>query len=120
MRWLLLAAFVFSASSIAQEEKENLYDGNHLLERCQLAIGIMDNHPPKGSDDIWDAGWCGGLVSGVAYASPKVCQPKGATAAQEIRVVVKYLNDNPGKLNLAEGSLVQESLAHAFPCTPKK
>ena len=42
--------------------------------------------------------------------------PTNADSDQLVRVVAKYLNDNPAKLNDPAGLLVTKSMLDAFPC----
>ena len=45
---------------------------------------------------------------------------EGVTFSQMERVVVKFLQDNPKKLNLNQSTLVVKALSKAFPCLKKK
>jgi hypothetical protein len=69
--------------------------------------------------DAYRDGYCSGLVAGVSSASPRVCPDDGVTGGQQIRVVLKYLQDHPEELHLDDALLVDRALAKAFPC-PKK
>ena len=91
-------------------------DGNDLLPRCQQAVEAID----KNANESFNAGFCLGLVQGVSYASADVCTGEGVTFSQMERVVVKFLQDNPKKLNLNQSTLVQTALSKAFPCLKKK
>lgn len=117
---LLILAFIFSASMIAVEQStSSAFDGNQLLPKCQAAIGSMDGIVWKNTDEAWGAGICGGLVAGIGYASALVCLPDGVTIGQQVRVVVKYLNDHPEQLQHDERNLIDVALASSFPCKKK-
>ena len=98
-------------------------DGNSLLAQCQQFIKASDRE--KGYDQGL-AGMCAGFVEGVlsttAFFSEslendaKLCIPKNATNGQLARVVVKYLNDNPSKLNQGKTGLVWLAMRDAYPC----
>ena len=97
---------------------QDLNSGNGLLVSCQTSIRQMDNPGMtlSFSEGLYD-GYCTGIVTGVTAASPLVCPGKGATVGQEIRVVVKFLQDHPEKLNLRNTDLIEQALSEAFPCS---
>lgn len=74
-----------------------------------------------------DAGFCGGQVHGVvvtvatwrAAASDRayICTPPEVSSHQAIRIVVKYLEDNPAQLHMQSVDSIMYALAKAFPCT---
>lgn len=106
--------------------------GSHLLPSCQAAlkIGMRGNKTimirPTATDiqDAVDGSFCGGYVLGVvdalisasATTETTYCIPANADSGQLVRVVAKYLNDNPAKLNDPAGVLVTKSIVDAFPC----
>jgi hypothetical protein len=94
-----------------------------LLPVCQNAVATS-NSSWKNVDEEYDAGFCSGLVEGVIFGrnmsdTSTICPPEGVTLLQSMRVVVKYLEGNPAKLNLHESLLVELVLAKAFPCASK-
>jgi len=95
-------------------------DGNDLLPRCQQAVEAIDKATWKNANESFNAGFCLGLVQGVSYASADVCTGEGVTFSQMERVVDKFLQDNPKKLNLNQSTLVEMALSKAFPCLKKK
>jgi hypothetical protein len=94
-------------------------DGNSLLPECQQSVEAMDRAAWKDVHESFNGGFCLGLVEGVWYASANVCTGQGVTFGQLQRVVLKFLQDNPEKLNPNDGYLVETALSRAFPC-PKK
>jgi hypothetical protein len=52
----------------------------------------------------------------MVIASPEVCTGQNVTHRQEVRVVVKYLQDHPEELDQIGGRLVEKASAQAFPC----
>jgi len=105
---LVLLAYFFILTAQAQ-------DGNKLLQQCTAALDV------KVSDPLY-AGYCFGYIEGVRMAisvySPKVfCLPSGGiTNGQAVRVVKKYLEDNPAKLHLDSFVLTVISFREAYPC----
>jgi len=119
MKWFLLAVFVLSASSIA-EQKDRL-DGNYLLDACQAAVAADDrDFAWKNANEAYQAGYCFGVVEGVAKTAADRCYPDGVTYLQAQRIVVKYLQDHPAELHHWDTSLIQVALYDAFPCPPNK
>ncbi|MDO9332383.1 MAG: Rap1a/Tai family immunity protein [Pseudomonas sp.] len=101
------------------------FDGNELLMQCRNFVTLVDGGTAR-TDVHFDAGVCGGFVQGVAntvyfYSDElkkdlKFCIPDSAPAIQLVRVVVKYLKDNPKNLNLDRMTLVWRSFMDAYPC----
>jgi Rap1a immunity proteins len=114
----LLCVGVVPVQTIGQTTSHQ--DGNDLLPRCQQAVEAIDRATWKDVNESFNAGFCLGLVQGVSYASADVCTGQGVTFSQMERVVVKFLQDNPKKLNLNQSTLVEMALSKAFPCLKKK
>lgn len=99
-------------------------DGNTLLTQCQQFVKASDRDRDFNQGE---AGMCVGFVEGVlsttAFFSEnlesgaRLCVPKTATNGQLARVVVKYLKDNPAKLNQGKTGLVWLAMKDAYPCT---
>lgn len=53
-------------------------------------------------------------------APPKYCLREGVTRGQTQKVVVKYLDENPQKLDESANLLIAYALSQAFPCPRKK
>ena len=100
-------------------------DGNELLGQCQHFIRLVDGGTAR-SDEHYDAGTCGGFVQGVNSSvffysevlekDDKFCVPDSVTNGQLVRIVVKYLKDNPKILNKDRTTLVWLALKDAYPC----
>lgn len=98
-------------------------DGNKLLSQCKIAIR---GNAGADTNDAFQAGLCFGLVQGVqetllAYDNdlPKVkrtCIPDGITKNQSVKIVYKFLEDNPKYLHELETILVIAAFQDAFPC----
>lgn len=99
-------------------------DGNKLLEACQDAENALDN---REMNIPVNAGFCVGLVQGVRHTliylneslpnNMKLCFPdKGMQNSQAIRVVLKYLRNNPENLHMDETLLVMMAYASVYKC----
>ena len=104
-----------------------LSDGNALLRDCTSALRVADGTPSKSPDDLSGAMYCTGYVAGfvdahvltVGLNSGKMvfCQPpSGIRVDQDIRIIIKYLQDHPEKLHESGRILVMMALRSAFPC----
>src|ERR1035438_8340779 len=110
-----LAVFTFSLLGLAQMKGETYDDGNYLLGSCGISARHDDGKNYGDNLELYRDGVCLGLVRGVSDISRRVCAPHGSTVMQEIRVVVKFLQDHPEKLNLRDTDLIETALAQAFP-----
>ena len=119
MKYFLAAIVLmwFAVPARAQIISNYNADGNWLLGSCQLSVQLLD-HPkvPQNNLESWRDGYCRGIVRGVASVSRVVCGGDNVTHSQEVRVVVKYLQDHPQQLNVEGGLLIQMALAKAFLC----
>jgi Rap1a immunity proteins len=108
----------------AQQTDTAFLTGQKLLGYCSQAVKSFDDDKTV---DIAEANLCIGYVAGaldmerniVALSktwTPHVCYPKNGTVEQAVRVVVKYLRDNPEGLHYSAGSTIWVALMKAFPC----
>jgi len=103
-------------------------DGNRVLEYCTSSVQFMDNGSLSSGTQSAQASWCTGYVTGVMQAldlarSLSDTQDQknypslaGIASGQAIRVIVKYLRENPEKLHERAGTLSLAALQRAFPC----
>jgi hypothetical protein len=116
---LLLTVLLFLSFPVARGQL-SVSDGNDLLPRCKAFVDSSENPNWKDSHEAFSVGYCLGLVNGISFSAPDVCPTQGVTVLQEVRVVVKYLEDNPQILNLNGAMLTERALSRAFPCKIKK
>lgn len=108
-----------------------LNDGNSLLHRCQILLRMVD-FPDDNYSNLEHllAGSCAGTVSSVVgrlatesafggKALAKLCPKVGGHIFQYVRIVVKFLSDNPQMLNRREGWLARNAFVDAYPCEAK-
>ncbi len=103
-------------------------DGNKLLEYCQVTLNQIDTRiPPSDFVTALNSGRCLGFVKGVRstmqillsdeyHTRHRVCFPTNSNDGQIIRVVVKYLKDNPERLHENETLLAMTAIQSAFRC----
>jgi len=118
MKRFAAIVFVFLASftATAQEGGGTSHDGNKLLPMCQAAVASLGSSTWKDTHESYNTSFCYGLIEGITMVSPDICPAAGVTIGQELRVVVKFLEDHPASLNQDESSLLLKALSRAFPC----
>ncbi|HET8925396.1 MAG TPA: Rap1a/Tai family immunity protein [Candidatus Acidoferrum sp.] len=87
------------------------------------------SNPGHSSNDAACLGWAEGFrdgftvhdeLLGVPQKDRMVCIPRGVTAMQTIRVIKKYIADNPAKAHRLTRYNASVALARAFPCKAGK
>jgi len=139
VRLLLVAAllglfFVCSPASTGQksaaEQPDISRSGSDFLEVCS-SVDSEGNKDPAHiqRDDATCLGWVAGFADGflvheellsVPRKDRMACVPQGVTTMQTVRVIKKYLADNPGKARRPTRYIASIALAGAFPCKAGK
>jgi hypothetical protein len=103
-------------------------DGNKLLEGCQNAERILDDKGKELSpNQITSANFCAGIVQGVGTTyftlgpslpqGQKPCFPAGGIKNEQgVRIVLKFLRDNPNILDINESLVALAAFKAAFQC----
>jgi hypothetical protein len=107
----LFAAAISLNYSFAFAQDSN--SANYIMDACR------DNLLRQMPNDkmVWYlAGTCIGEITGIGYAAKDLCIPANVTLEQMNRVVVKYIDDRPARLNENFVKLAHEALKEAFPC----
>jgi hypothetical protein len=130
---LIAVCFVCSSGGVgsksAAEQQDISRSGSKFLEICS----DIDSQPNGDSVRIHNHATCLGWVEGFAdgftvhdelLGVPEkdrmVCMSREVTAVQTIRVIKKYIADNPDKAHRATRYVASLALAHAFPCKAGK
>ncbi|WP_108098173.1 MULTISPECIES: Rap1a/Tai family immunity protein [unclassified Pseudomonas] len=99
-----------------------LADGNSLLPGCQAFINAVDDGQTPTTTQAFKGGHCAGLVQAVGQLGPMLppemrsCAPDGASITQGVRIVAKWMKENPSFLNLDETALVTTAFNQVYPC----
>ena len=124
---LIAVSFVCSGSvgSKSAEHSDISSSGSEFLEARSNANGEHKGDPVP----IHDGATCLGCVEGfrdgltvhdellgVPGKDRMICLPRAATGVQIVRVMKKYITDNPDKTHRATRYVAWLALAHAFPC----
>ena len=127
----ILAATAFGQTS----SKDISQSGNVFADVCS----VVDKHEHLSEMDVSDGAYCAGFMGGVrdgagmAFTTIKsidpsysylkgsmedfrVCFPDRVTGAQLIRVVLKFIRENPDKAHLPTVGLIVLADLQAFPC----
>jgi hypothetical protein len=104
---LAAATLTISGTSLA----EDFSSGNALYDACKDAM-------------LFQQGLCGGIISTVAdlassqttVESSRICGPKNATTGQELRVVMKYMDEHPAELNKPLSTIAYNALQEVWSC----
>ncbi len=98
-------------------------DGNALLGHCKTFLAEDNRIGDYGSGIEYGAcvGYIGGVKDSfyiwhVATVRISYCLPEEAEFDQLVRVVVKWLEDNPASLHHNAAGLVRGAFSEAFPC----
>jgi len=138
MRVLMVSAllgflFVCPPASTGQksaaEQPDISRSGKDFLEVCSSADSEGNRDASRMQRDATCLGWIAGftdgfLVYGELLSVPRrdrmACVPHGVTTIQIVRVIKKYLADNPGKAHRPTRYIASIALAGAFPCRAGK
>lgn len=118
IKWILL--ILFFNISICKSD----ISGNDLLNSCNDAIRVINNnyYAPnlyRIPEQFFNSGFCFGYIKSVIALmdnSNSFCLPLTVTNGQFVRIVTRFLNDNPEKLHYAAQPTVMYALYKTFPC----
>ena len=129
---LLAVCFACSPGSIGSKSAEQpdiSRSGSDFLEVCSSADGEHKGDPVRIQNDAACLGWVEGFrdgftvhdeLLGVRRRDRIVCIPNGITSVQIVRIIKKYLADNPDKAHRATRLVASVALASAFSCKARK
>jgi hypothetical protein len=112
---LSIAFLVFLTTQIFAEAGS----GNEIAGGCRR---VAQNISAKSMLEAAEDGFCLGLVNGLfasgEYLSEpfRFCRPRNADVGQAVRVLAKYLSDNPGKTNATGSILAVAAFRQTWPC----
>jgi hypothetical protein len=134
VRTLIAVCFVCSSASVgsksAAEQPDISRSGSDFLEFCSGINGEQKGDVAVRIHNLTTClGWVEGFrdgftvhdeVLGVPEKDRMVCTPRTVTTVQIVRVMKKYIADNPDKAHRASRYVASLSLARAFPCKASK
>ena len=124
-----IAAGTSAVPKSAAEQADISRSGSDFLQICSSVESGGDRDAARIGRDATCLGWVEGfadgfLVYGELLSVPKkdrmACVPRGVTTIQMVRVIRKYLAENPGKAHRPTRYIASIALAGAFPCRAGK
>lgn len=129
----VLAVFVCSSGGAGQksttEQPDISRSGTNFLKVCSSVDSEGNRNPVRIYNDATCLGWVEGFAEGftvhdellgVPERDRMACVPRQVTTVQTIRVIQKYIADNPDKAHRHTRYIASLALARAFPCRTKK
>lgn len=120
---------VETAQNSAAEQLDISRSGRDFLEVCSSIDSDGNRDAARIQRDATCLGWVEGfadgfLVYGELLSVPRrdrmACVPRGVTTIETVRVIKKYLADNPGKAHRPTRYIASIALAGAFPCRARR
>jgi hypothetical protein len=114
-----------SGPKIDSEQTEISRSGTDFLKLCSSVESEVDNNPLHIHNQAACLGWVEGFHDGftvhdellnVPRRDRMACMPQGVTTIRTIRVIKKYIADNPEKAHRPTRYVASLALAGAFPC----
>ena len=114
-----------SGQKSTPEQPDISRSGLDFLEVCSSVDSEGTRDAARVQRDATCLGWVQGftdgfLVYGELLSVPRrdrmACVPRGVTTIQVVRVIKKYLADNPGKAHRPTRYIASIALAGVFPC----
>jgi Rap1a immunity proteins len=128
----LLAVCVVCSGSVGSKSAASQPDisrsGSEFLEVCSTIDSERKGDPVRIHNDATCMGWVEGFrngfsvhdeLLGVPEKDRMICMSHGVTTIQIVRVMKKYVTDNPDKAHRATRFVATLALARAFPCKAK-
>jgi hypothetical protein len=111
LKYLVVAGLLLTAQVVKADMPA--VSGHDLLLGCPYFL----NGKYHNIDEAIGGATCSALVAGIAYVwTANVCQPQGITVGQQVRIVLKYLSENPKELHKLAQEIIFEALKQAWPC----
>jgi hypothetical protein len=122
---LILCSIVATAAH-AQMPQRDMQSANFMLPYCKMILEMKRTPSPgertPSPGESMGIGMCAGIVDGIAFGAQGrgenlgICAPPNATGEQRMRVVVRFLEQNPARLHENFLRLTHEALLQAWPC----
>lgn len=108
----LIAAFALNSDFAFAEA--DLNSANYIMPGCRA---LLEPDTPKDMNTKFLSSQCRAIIRGLIYASPSsICPPQSEEAREDVRIVVKYIDDQPARLHEQFFVLALEALRAVWPC----
>jgi hypothetical protein len=114
MRAKLFAVAIIGLIGPANAQSPDQTSANAVMPGCVQTLGS--------GLASFEGGYCLGLVRAIAALGPllnhelRFCPPHGVTAGQDLRVVVDFINRNPGRMHEIFDVLALEAFRNSWRC----
>jgi hypothetical protein len=119
---LFIAALsLFVSSPLLAAQMQTFKSGNKLLSECSPLFSQN-----KSKIELLAEASCFSYIKGVfdlhqtlvarGKIEAQICKPLDVDLGQIGRVIIKYIEDNPDKVNITASSLILPALSEAYPC----
>ena len=111
MQKVLLLVAILLASPIISQALARDWSANVQLPGCR-------NFVEKTNNEYFAQGNCAGLLEGILYLAEEygVCAPANIDTRQVARIVVRYIDHHPARLDNDFRQLAVEAFREAWPC----
>jgi hypothetical protein len=130
---LLAVFFVYSSGRAGPkstaEQRDISRSGSDFLEVCSSLDTERNRNPVRVYNDATCLGWVEGFADGftvrdellgVPVKDRMACVPHGVTAIRTVRIIKKYIADNPDKAHRPTRYIASLAMVGAFPCKAGK
>jgi hypothetical protein len=126
MKLLILLCFLLLPA--LTHASSGAMDGNEMLTKCRP---LWADSPSVTTKEMLDSAYCGGYIAGVIDSQTmqfamdgmdhvkgrnRYCRPEEVTNGQVLKVLKKWLDNNPEKLHLRADTIILTAMLEAFPC----
>jgi hypothetical protein len=102
-------------TDIAMAESDPEYiSANYVIQGCRAFVKEVDQNRVDEGANRFRMGRCAGIIEALRIVNP--CVPLQASQGQVIRVVVKFIDDQPARLHEDFRLLTIEALRKTWPC----
>jgi hypothetical protein len=127
----LLGVFFACSSGWAgsAEQPDITRSGSDFLEVCSGIDDQRNSNPVRANNDATCLGWVEGFADGftvhdellgVPVKDRMACVPHEATTIRTVRIIKKYIADNPDKAHRPTRYIASLAMVGAFPCKARK
>jgi Rap1a immunity proteins len=118
--FLLILACMVAGPAYAQDTAPER-SLESLVKRCRAVLRVADSGIAANDGDLehcigYLQGFTEGYETATTFRTKTICLPSGVSNAQVARVVVRYLEDNPERLDHPRFMGVLTALSVKFPC----
>jgi Rap1a immunity proteins len=112
--WFKPIALLLALGAFGKADSAELFTRDSA---ASVVAGCRNIAQRDSTGDAFEQGQCIGLLKGLYYLSSGACIPAAVTVGVLARIVVRYIDDRPSRLDEDFRELALEALRHAWPCS---